>query len=143
MKHFYYIDDKGYPVSYESKTGIPLDSSHKEFNLVNGVYEPEEFRLAEEKRVADELAIKQSEEDNRARQEAMLTGDTYNLNGTDYKVSFTKDDGDGLMQVKSAFELGLTNTIIHFDNGTNIPITKEDFIPFALWFVNKRNEFFV
>lgn len=143
MKNFYYIDVKGYPVTYESKTGVPLDSSHKEFTLVDGVYKPEEFRVAEEKRVADELAIKQSEEDSNARKASMLYGDIYNLNGVGYKVSFTKDDGDGLVQVKSAFELGLTNTIIHFDNGTNMPISSSEFSAFASWFVTKRNEFFV
>ena len=46
------------------------------------------------------------------RAAAMLEGDIYPLAGVDYRVSFTKDDGDGLMQVKSAFELGLASTII-------------------------------
>ena len=80
---------------------------------------------------------------NAARSSAMLEGDVYTLNGIDYKVSFTKDDGDGLMQVKAAFELGLTATTIHFANGTNMPITAAEFLPFAEWFVTKRNEFFV
>ena len=72
------------------------------------------------------------------RAEAMIQGADYN----GYRISFTKDDGDGLMQVKTAFELGLTETIIHFDCGTKMPMKVEDFNAFALWFVNKRNEFF-
>ena len=77
------------------------------------------------------------------RAAAMLEGDIYPLAGVDYRVSFTKDDGDGLMQVKSAFELGLASTIIYFANGAKMPITAEEFEAFAVWFVNKRNEFFV
>ena len=72
------------------------------------------------------------------RAEAMIQGADYN----GYRISFTKDDGDGLMQVKTAFELGLTETVIHFDCGTKMPMKVEDFNAFALWFVNKRNEFF-
>ena len=74
---------------------------------------------------------------------AMLEGDAYTLIDTDYQISFTKDDGDGLMQVKSAFELGLTSTTIHFENGTKMPISAAEFGAFATWFVAKRNEFFV
>lgn len=85
------------------------------------------------------LKLEQSE----ARDEAMLTGATYTLNDTVYQISFTKEDGDGLVQVKSAFEWGLTQTTIHFSNGTKLPISSTDFPSFALWFVNKRNEFFL
>ena len=80
---------------------------------------------------------------NAARSSAMLEGDVYTLDGIDYKVSFTKDDGDGLAQVKSAFELGLTSTTIHFENGTKMLISAAEFGAFAAWFVAKRNEFFV
>ena len=73
------------------------------------------------------------------RDEAMLQGAEYN----GYQISFTKDDGDGLMQVKTAFELGLTETVIHFDCGTKMPMRAEDFKDFALWFVSERNKFFV
>ena len=80
---------------------------------------------------------------NKKRYEAMLSGAPYTLDGIDYQISFTKDDGDGLVQVKSAFELGLTSTTIHFDNGTKMPITSAEFGAFAAWFVTMRNEFFV
>lgn len=70
-------------------------------------------------------------------------GETYTLNGIDYQVPFMKDDADGLMQVNGAFQLGITNTVIHFSNGTKMPITASEFIDFAIWFVNKRNSFFI
>ena len=72
------------------------------------------------------------------RDALMLEGEEYN----GYQISFTKDDGDGLVQVKSAFELGLTSTIIHFENGTKMPITAEEFPTFAVWFVERRDNFF-
>jgi len=71
------------------------------------------------------------------------TGDVYTLNDVDYKVPFMKDDADGLMQVKTAFDLGIVNTVIHFTNGTKMPIKSTEFEAFAIWFVGKRNSFFV
>ena len=92
----------------------------------------------------DAIALEQAKQEAKEqRAAAMLEGDVYTLDGKEYRVSFTKDDGDGLMQVKSAFELGLASTIIYFANGTKMPITAEEFEAFAVWFVNKRNEFFV
>lgn len=70
-------------------------------------------------------------------------GESYTLNDTDYKVSFMKDDADGLMQVSMAFQLGLTETVIHFENGTKMPIKNTEFETFAIWFVGRRNSFFV
>lgn len=78
-------------------------------------------------------------EADKARDKAMLDGLDYN--GT--VVSFTKNDGDGLIQVKNAFEMGLTDTIIHFDNGSKLPMNVLNFPDFALWFVTERNKFFV
>lgn len=105
--------------------------------------EPQELvdALALEKQEQEEQALKL--EQSKARDEVMLAGATYTLNDTDYKISFTKEDGDGLVQVKYAFELGLTQTTIHFSNSTKILISSSDFQAFALWFVNKRNEFFL
>ncbi len=70
-------------------------------------------------------------------------GDIYSIDNIEYKVSFTKDDADGLMQVSMAFNLGLTETVIHFENGTKMPIKNTEFEAFAIWFVGKRNSFFV
>jgi len=103
----------------------------------DGVYQPDTAKID-----ADIQAALATEADI-ARDEAMLAGEVYTLNGVDYTISFTKDDGDGMVQVKSAFELGLTDTIIHFKNGTKLPIAAVDFSAFVMWFVNKRNSYFV
>ena len=124
---------------------VPEADGNREYELIKlwiaegNTPEPEytEAELAElEKEQADIRAKEQ-------RAAAMLEGDVYTLDGKEYRVSFAKDDGDGIMQVKSAFELGLASTIIYFANGTKMPITAEEFEAFAVWFVNKRNEFFV
>ena len=69
-------------------------------------------------------------------------GIIYTLNGVDYKVPLTSEDAVGLMQVSSAFTLGLTSTNIHFSNGTVMPISDVEFTDFATWFVTERNKFF-
>jgi len=76
-------------------------------------------------------------------QGAKQNGEAYLLNGEDYRVPFMKDDADGVMQVKAAFDLGLTDTVIHFTNGTKMPITATEFRDFVVWFVTKRNSFFM
>ena len=77
-----------------------------------------------------------------ARKEAMLAGTPYTLGGVDYLISFTSDDANGLMQVGKAFELGITSTIVKFENGTGMPVTPAEFADFAVWFVVERNKFF-
>ena len=52
------------------------------------------------------------------------------------------EDAIALMQVKSAFGMGVTSTNIEFSNGTIMPMTPTAFQEFAIWFVNKRNSFF-
>lgn len=84
--------------------------------------------------IAQEAELKQNQE----RKDLMLLGLKYN----GYKISFTKDDGDGVVQVKSAFEMGLTSTVIKFDCGTKMPISLSEFNAFALWFMVERNKFF-
>ena len=90
------------------------------------------------KPTAEELAEVAEAEAQALRSENMLAGFDYN----GYQISVTKDDGDALMQVKSAFDLGLTDTVIHFVNGTNMPITAAEFDTFALAFVTERNKYF-
>ena len=92
----------------------------------------------EAEKAAQELA-KQVQEAEQARDTAMLAGSEYN----GYLVSFTKEDGDGLLQVRAAFDFGLTSTIVHFKNGTKMPLTVTEFLDFASWFVTERNKFFV
>lgn len=58
-------------------------------------------------------------------------------------VSFTKEDGMAMLQVKAAFELGEINTNIKFSNGAILNIDASEFMEFASWFVKKRNSFFV
>jgi len=70
-------------------------------------------------------------------------GETYALNEVDYKVPFKKDDADAMLQVNTGFAMGLTSTKLHFSNGTIMPISNVDFEDFALWFMHKRNSFFV
>ena len=73
----------------------------------------------------------------------MLSGAPYTLDGIDYQISFTADDGNGMTQVKTAFNLGVEATTIYFSNGTKMPITSAEFGAFAAWFAQKRNEFFI
>ena len=124
---------------------VPMADGNREYELIKlwiseGNTPEPEFSEEELEAIAKEQANSEAKEQRAA---AMLEGDIYPLAGVDYRVSFTKDDGDGLMQVKSAFELGLASTIIYFANGAKMPITAEEFEAFAVWFVNKRNEFFV
>jgi hypothetical protein len=70
-------------------------------------------------------------------------GEDYDLNGTIYKVPFTSEDANGLIQVNTAFTMGIPETTVHFSNGTVMPIVASDFQAFALWFVTKRNSFFL
>ena len=124
---------------------VPMADGNREYELIKlwiaeGNTPEPEYTEAEITAIAKEQADIRAKEQRAA---AMLEGDIYPLAGVDYRVSFTKDDGDGLIQVKSAFELGLASTIIYFANGAKMPITAEEFEAFAVWFVNKRNEFFV
>jgi hypothetical protein len=70
-------------------------------------------------------------------------GAIYILNDVNYKISLTSDDAVGLMQIKTAFDLGVTNTVLHCANGTKVPLTPPDLMPLAQWFTQKRNQFFV
>lgn len=88
---------------------------------------------------ADRLAKQTEQEANDIRDKAMLTGIDYQ----GYMISLTDVDGNGMLQVKAAFEMGLPATTIHFKNGTKLPIDATDFPTFALWFVTERNRFFI
>ena len=133
MRHFADIDGKIY--------GIDKD---QDFLIQDDWVELSDEELAERlKPTPEQIAESESAKAKAERATAMLSGAPYTIDGTEYQISFTKDDGDGLVQVKSAFELGLTSTLIHFDNGTKMPITSVEFGAFAAWFVQKRNEFFV
>lgn len=138
------IQDIGYKLTLENGSIYSYVSKvdgNIEYELIKqwlaegNIPEPEftEEELAKQKQDKDIL------EKQLARKALMLEGKDYN----GHQISFTKDDGDGLVQVKSAFELGLAETTIHFDCGTNFFIKAEDFSVFALWFVKERNKFFM
>lgn len=76
-----------------------------------------------------------------ANYKAKTEGELYP--GTNYKVSFVTEDANAIMQVKAAFEMGLSTTNIKFSNGTVMPIQATEFTDFAIWFVTKRNSFFI
>lgn len=85
-------------------------------------------------------------EEGRLLVEADIAKADLKKNGEDYQgyqIPFMNEDAIALMQVKSAFEMGVTSTNIEFSNGTIMPMTPADFQEFAVWFVNKRNEFFL
>ena len=133
MRHFVDIDGKIYGI----------DEGQEELISDDWVELTDEELAERLKPTPEQLAQIEAAQAKAERAAAMLSGAPYTLDGIEYKISFTKDDGDGLVQVKAAFELGLPSTTIHFENGTKLPITAAEFLPFAEWFVTKRNGFFV
>lgn len=88
---------------------------------------------------------------SKARDEAMMQGFKYNAK----QISVTKEDGDGMMQVEATFKRlrdAITNnelpleteikTVIHFKNGTKLPIAESEFNSFSLLFIIERGKFF-
>jgi len=76
-------------------------------------------------------------------QDKKIIGLPYELNGVSYNVPITSEDAVGLLQVKAAFELGVTETNLKFSNNVVMPITSAEFPDFAVWFTTERNKFFV
>ena len=67
-----------------------------------------------------------------------------NLTDEVYKVSLTNDDANGLIQVKTAFEFGVTETIFECSNGTIVPIKSlEDLLHLGQFVSIERNKFFL
>ena len=67
-----------------------------------------------------------------------------NLSDEVYIVSLTNDDANGLIQVKTAFEFGITETNFKCSNGIVVPINSlEDLIHLGEFVVTERNKFFV
>ena len=108
---------------------VAVSENANHVNL-DGTLDISDFRT--DKEIAD--AVEQDRKTN---------GEDYDLNGTIYKVPFTSEDANGLMQVNTAFAMGVVSTNIHFSNGVVMPIAAIDFEAFALWFVTKRNSFFL
>lgn len=128
MKH--YIDKKGQIFAYEADGS----QDHLIGDKVAMTAEEVDAHINPPK-TAEQLA-----------QEASILRDQAMLTGIDYQgsmISLTDVDGNGMLQVKAAFEMGLPSTTIHFKNGTKLAMTAADFPAFALWFVTERNRFFV
>ena len=67
-----------------------------------------------------------------------------NLSDEVYIVSLTNDDANGLIQVKTAFEMGITETNFYFENGTIVPLKSVDDLLHLGQFVSiERNKFFL
>ena len=133
MRHFVDIDGKIYGIDDGQEKLIQDDW-----------VELSDEELAERlKPTPEQIAQIERAEAKAARLSAMVSGVPYPLDGVEYQISFTADDGNGMTQVKTAFDLGVEATTIYFSNGTKMPITSVEFGAFAAWFVQKRNEFFV
>lgn len=133
-KSVFGTDDSGNTVSYSIKA-----EEYMKWLSEGNTPEPE---FTDEELISiDKLKLDKLVSDKRDTD--MLLGSTYTINGVDYIVSFTKDDGDGLVQVKNSFDLGLESTNIHFVNKTIMPINSINFLEFAKWFVTERNKFFI
>jgi hypothetical protein len=141
MRSIYMID----PVTGYPQVGVIADDAviPTGFTYYTEGLEPLELKTALDNESAKELAEATAKQAKTDRDNAMLAGSAYTLNGTVYQVSLTANDGNGMMQVKAGFDMGLSNTNIHFDNGTIVPIAVADFPAFAQWFVTERNKFFV
>ena len=67
-----------------------------------------------------------------------------NISDEIYIVSLTNDDANGLIQVKTAFEMGISETNFYFENGTVIPLKSIDDLLHLGQFVSiERNKFFL
>jgi len=76
-------------------------------------------------------------------QDLKKNGLDFTLNGTDYKIPLKSKDAMGLIQIKNAFELGVTSTVMYFSNGVQIPLNnKNDLNILAKFFAEKRNLLF-
>lgn len=86
----------------------------------------------------EQLAAQAEKEAAKQRDEAMLKGFEYK----GHQISVTAQDGTAMLQVKGAFEIGVTDTVIYFANGTKLPMTASEFPDFSLLFVSERNKYF-
>lgn len=63
---------------------------------------------------------------------------------TEYLVSLTAEDANGLVSAKIAFDMGVTNTNFVFSNGTIVPIgSVEELLHLGAFVATERNSFFV
>jgi len=85
-------------------------------------------------------SIRQKEDITKKVSKLKKEGIPYNINGVTYLIPIKNEDAIGLMQVKNAFELGITSTIMNFSNGVKLPINnKTELQKLLSWFSEKRN----
>ena len=85
------------------------------------------------------------QEETKASSDRKNVGVDYtNILGDVHKVSLTNDDANGLIQVRTAFEMGITETNFYFENGTIVPLKSVDDLLHLGQFVSiERNKFFL
>lgn len=67
-----------------------------------------------------------------------------NLSDEVYIVSLTNDDANGLIQVRTAFEMGIAETNFCFENGTVVPLKSiDDLLHLGQFISIERNKFFL
>ena len=141
MKTLIKVDEYNKVAIFSLKEGIDIEEEAKK---VGGIVYEKEIPNTTHLKFVDNIVVEDEEKINEINiLKSKKIGEAYTLNDVDYKVSFMKDDADGMIQVSMAFQLGLTETVIHFENGTKMPIKNTEFEEFAIWFVCKRNSFFV
>lgn len=117
--------------------------------LVSYLIEAEEYKqwLSEgntpEPEFTDEEILEQ--EETKARLDRKNLGIDYiNLKDEVYKVSLTNDDANGLIQVKTAFDMGIAETNFYFENGTIVPLKSiDDLLHLGQFISIERNKFFL
>ena len=107
-------------------------------NINANYYDGKIFSYKEPTLTSEEIA------DKAIRDRKYLGIDYINLKDEVYKVSLTSEDANGLIQVKTAFEMGITETNFYFENGTIVPLKSIDDLLHLGQFVSiERNKFFL
>ena len=102
----------------------------------------DDYRLATDDELAKISAkAAEIEAEDQARQKKAARKMNCDYNGV--SISLTSKDALGLMQVKTAFELGVAETVFVFQNGTQMSLTTEPFPALAQFFAHERNKLFV
>lgn len=58
-------------------------------------------------------------------------------------LSLSSKDALGLLQVQSAFALGVPETNFQFENGTKLLVKADEFVALSTWFAVERNKLFM
>ena len=101
----------------EESWQLAIENNHNKINL-DGSTERFDFRDQTEID-AENLII--------SERLAKETGLDYN----GFQIPFTNEDAIAMLQVKGAFDFGITHTNIEFSNGTIMPMTPDAFPTFA------------